>query len=184
MKRTAPILLVLGLLVVCCASAWPMAAEYNLKQPIIQQPAWPAGLADFLNNSKPIYAYWVNWSDYFFFSGDTDAFNAFLERYSRLQGTPLTVSIHIGPIKVGNLAHPDQRTIPCDWDVFAVPPMIPDGGIVKGRENERIVTVEVWLGGKVELRKIIVPKNVNLVDGGDIAKFIAEHEKAAKEGKP
>ncbi len=184
MKRLAILFAVAVLIGMCSASAWAMASEYNTTNPIVQQPDWPAGLADLLKDGKPVYAYWVNWMDHFYYAGDTDSLNAFLEKYSKLQGTPLTVSIHVGPAKVGKITTPGQKDMPYDWHVFITPPMIPDGGIVKGREHERIVTVELWLGGQVELRKIEAPNNIKVVDGNDIAKFISGIEGARKTSTP
>lgn len=184
MKRMMIALAVLGLIASCGASAWAMAAEYGPQHPIVQQPCWPTGLADMLKDAKPVYAFWVNSQDNFYFAGDADAFNAFLKSYSKLQGTPLTLSIHVGPGRIGKVSTPAKRDIAYDWHVFVVPPMIPDGGIVKGRENERIVTVELWLGGQVELRDVKVPDSIKVVDGGDIAKFISELEKAREKHKP
>jgi hypothetical protein len=185
MRQIILVLAILGLVVSCSASAWAMASEYGgPHSPIIQQSTWPAGLADLLNDGKPVYAYWVNWMDHFYYSGDTEAFNAFLEKYSKLQGTPLTLSIHVGPGRIGRISTPAKRDIAYDWHVFVVPPMIPDGGIVKGQEDVRIVTMELWLGGQVELRQVKAPDSVKVVDGGDIGQFIADLEKARKKANP
>lgn len=180
MRRVILTIAALIMLVSFSASAWARASEYGPLQPINQQPDWPVGLADLLKSGDRVYAYCVNWMDHFYYAGDADALNIFLEKYSKLKGTPLTLSIHVGPAKVGKISTPGQKDTAYDWHVFVTPPMIPDGGFVKGREHERIVTVELWLGGQVELKKVKVPDNVKVVDGGDIAEFIATTEKSRK----
>jgi len=77
---------VILLTLVCAIQAFCLAGEYDKGR--LGNKDWPAGLADLLNSRERVYAYWFNWFDYFYYSGDTDAFNAFLKQYSRFEVTP------------------------------------------------------------------------------------------------
>ena len=41
--------------------------------------------------------------------------------------------------------------------------------------------VEIWLGGKVTLDQLKVPSTVEVRSGGEIEKFVAEHEARRKQ---
>jgi hypothetical protein len=43
------------------------------------------------------------------------------------------------------------------------------------------ITVELWLGGQVDLSKVEVPLNLKVESGGEIEKFIAAHKLKGKQ---
>ncbi|MBP6965217.1 MAG: hypothetical protein KBC96_12515 [Armatimonadetes bacterium] len=158
-----------------CPPAFALASEYDLNQRIGQQPEWPGGVADLLNSQKPVYAYFVNLQDNFYYSGDAAAFNSFMERYSKLEAVPHTLVLHCGKGEVKAFMEP--KTHAFDWHVFVVPPMIPDGGLDKTSPYKRYVTVNLYLGCGIQLSEIKVPGNVTVKPGKEIDGFIRKHEK-------
>ena len=165
MKRFAIGITVLALFLACNIYAWAMASEYGPHQPIVQQPAWPVGLADVLKSQKPVYAYWVNFADYFFYSGDANAFNAFIERYLKVEDITYFVILHPGQGKQKRLM--EDTYVPFDWKVSVVPIMIPDGGMDKNNLHKRYVTIDLYVGGNVRFDKAKLPEGLLLKLGKD-----------------
>lgn len=170
------LLLVFGLAAVICTSALGLAGEIDVSRPVVQQTDWPAGVADLLNLQKPVYAFFVNSQDNFYYSGDAAAFNAFMEEYAKLEGIPHTLVLRCGKgevkDRIQNPAGSPLTTYAFDWYVFVVPPMIPDGGIAKDSPYQRYVTVNLYVGCNIRLDDIKVPANVKVVSGGEIENFI------------
>ena len=145
-------------------------------EPVHPQDEWPAGLAELLNREERVHGYWVNANDFFFFAGDTDAFNEFLERYATLKNTPLRLVLHPGVGMTGSVGV--GRDIPFEWRV-SVEKWHSDPS-----KAPTLVTMELWLGGLVQLKKIEVPLSVEVKSGGEIEAFIAEHKTKRKALKP
>ncbi len=169
------LLLIVGVSAIICPPAFALAGEYGPDHPIIQQTEWPSGLANLLGAWKPVYANWVNFQDNFYFSGDAATFNAFMEAYGKLEGISHTLVLHSGKGEVKDRIG-EPATYAFDWYVFVVPPMIPDGGIAKDHPYKRYVTVNLYLGCSIQLSEIKVPANVKVVSGGEIEKFIKQHQ--------
>lgn len=170
-------LALLALSVVVCPSVFGVARSYDLDRPILQADDWPLGVADLLNSQKPVHAYYVNFQDMFFYSGDSSAFNAFMERYGKLEGIPHTLVLHCGKAETRDKFQ-GERMQSYDWHVLVTPPRIPDGGIDKNSPYRYYVTVNLLLGGDVRLSEIKVPGNVTVKPGKEIDEFIKKHEKA------
>ncbi len=147
------VILLLGALLVMPGSA--RLSEHRSGIPVVAQPGWPAGLADLLNSPGRVYGYWMNGRDDFYYAGDTQAFNAFIAEYARLDGTAGTLTVHPGQ---GDEQRLKERNIRYDW-VVAV------GGRTRSGEDNR-ARVDVWLGGQIEGDKMRVPSNVK-VEGSD-----------------
>lgn len=154
----------LALSVVVCPSAFGLARSYDLSRPIPQDSDWPAGLANLLNSQKPVHAYYVNFQDMFFYSGDSSAFNAFIERYGRLEGIAHTLVLHCGKAETRDKFH-GEKMESYDWHVL----------VDKISQQEYLVTVHLFLGGSVKLSEIEVPVNVKVTSGGEIEEFIKKH---------
>jgi len=144
-------------------------------EPVHQQDEWPAGLAELLNREERVHGYWVNANDFFFFAGDTDAFNEFLEQYAALKNTPLRLALHPGVGMTGSLS--GEKNIPFEWRV-SVEKWHSDPS-----KAPTLVTMGLWLGGLVKLDKIKVPLNVEVKSGGEIERFVAEHSEHEARGK-
>jgi hypothetical protein len=181
--RTAVIAAVIaGVILTCCAYAFPMAAEYRSRT-MVQQPSWPEGLADLLNSQTLAYGYWVNSLDYFYYAGDTKAFNEFLERYAKLPMPQLigreatrTLVLHVGAAETKNF---DGKPVACDWLVKG------SNFGAFGPEGKALpagLELEVWVGCHVQLDQLKVPLNIELKSGGEIEKLIGNHQAAQRAG--
>jgi len=126
-----------------------------------QRLAWPRDLEDLLNRRWHVYGYWADWVDYFYFKGDAEAFNPFLEEYARLKDTPLKLVLHPGQGKAKRLGE-KEGTIPFDWQVTID---------CSGPKPE--VIVDMWIGGQVEFDKVKVPPKVEVKSRGAIDNSIS-----------
>lgn len=197
MKTTLACVLVLVLTACCTMVALAMAAEST--PPAVQQPNWPFGLADVLNSRKWVYAYWVNAIDHLYYSGDATAFNAFVDKFSRIGTVPkrdtitseppepgkvlpsettLRLLLRAGKGLTGNFDIPKDAKIPFDWKVET------NGWVSPGADTTIIPVLELWTGGKVKLAKVKVPLNIEVMADGtptrEVSNFIAAHEARRK----
>jgi hypothetical protein len=151
-------------------------------------PDWPAGLKELVSRQARVYGRHLDAPTFgrgyeqvsIYFAGDSEAFNGFIEEYARLKGTPLTVTLRAGRGTVSPLAV-EKRRIFFDWQVNISryrPPEAPDSP--EKTEPGWTVSVELWLGGNVELDKVNVPLNVDVKSDGEIEKFVAGHEAKRK----
>jgi len=175
MKGTIVFLAILLIILLYRAPAFAMGGDHP-PGPVHAQDGWPAGLLELLNRDERVNGIWVNANDFFYFAGDTEAFNECLEQYAALKNTPLRLTLHPGVGTTGSLG--DERNIPFEWEV----------SVMRWHEDPSevptLVTMELWLGGLVQLDKINVPINVEVKSGGEIAKFIAEHKAKRKKVTP
>jgi hypothetical protein len=176
--RTATLAVGLGLVsLLSCSAAFGLGREYAPGQPVMAQPDWPEGLVDLLNREGRVHGYMINANDWFFYAGDTDAFNEFLAQYAQLEGTPLILVLHVGQGKVTPW-HEDAEEIPFEWQVSVlrrgwterVPEAAEEG------ELACVALVDLWLGCFIELEKLEVPLNVTVKSGGEIEAFIEAHQ--------
>ena len=140
--------------------------------------AWPKGLSELANRKDRVHGYFVNFTDVFFYSGDTEALNDFLAAYGKLQGTTLEVVIHPGPMKARSPWDQKDRDLSVDWQLTtsSLGPSSRGNGI----EAKSTTRVDVWVGGKVKLDQLKVPENVKVRSGGEIEKFVERHAKESK----
>jgi hypothetical protein len=136
-----------------------------------------------LNCEGRVYGYWLNGSDFFYYQGDTEAFNAFVAKYARLKGSPLKLVLHGGRGKAGRLG--EGGTILYDWEAKVLwrrpqPSAPPDANPEKPRYD---VLVELWLGGGIKLNELGIPAEVKVESGGEIAKFVAAHRSTRQRSK-
>lgn len=196
--RTLFVALVTGLLMIGLASgAFAMAMEND--GAAIQQPNYPTGLADLLNSQSWVYSYWINSIDRYYYAGDAKAFNKFVLGYSKLGNQPKqellpngeTIAIHQDPpplrlvlrdggAKTGGWDVPKDATTPFDWRVEI------NGwsSSYAPGQNQSSPILELWTGGKVNLAKVNVPLNVEVIAEGtptpEIKSFITAHEAKRK----
>jgi hypothetical protein len=120
----------------------------------------------------PVHGFMVNWTDTFFYSGDTAAFNKFVEAYSKLENVELRVIIHVGAKKASSPWDKEERDIPADWSYH----VWRTGSTAKG-DKPAPAKVDVWLGSRIKLENLHIPANVEVVSGGEIEKFVGERKK-------
>lgn len=177
MRKTVASVVVVFVSLACCLGVLGLAMEYPAGQPVGWCPDWPEGLWGLLNREDRVHGFFVNANDFCFFSGDTSAFNEFLAQYAKLEGTPLTLVLHPGRGLAGS-PWDEKKTIPFEWQVNILrrgwDPRAPEA--TSPEDSEYVVTVELWLGGQVELKKVEVPLNVEVKSSGEIEQFIAAHE--------
>ena len=153
MKNFLIAIMVTAFILALCAWALSMATEYS-PGPIVHQPTWPAGLAGVLNSQDREYGYWVGFSaDHIFYSGNSAEFEAFIGQLSALRSTPLTLVLHDGPGLTGRPGDNSKRRFAFDWEVSVERDS-------EGRASQADITVDLWLGRRVSLRQINVPKCV------------------------
>ena len=118
-----------------------------------------------------VYGFWADWVDYYYFKGDAEAFNPFLEEYAKLKDTPLKLVLHPGQGKAKRLGE-KEGTLPFDWQVTVD---------CSGPKPE--VAVDLWVGGQVECNKVNVPGNVKVESGGETGKSIPTGEEERTQEK-
>jgi len=149
-----------------CPRAFALGGEHAPGQPV-SCSLWPAGLADVVNSTNRVYGYFLNADDYFFFSGGSAALNRFLAKCSSLEGTPVTVVLQSGPGKVAKF-HEKEPSVVYDWKLSTLnrADHRNEPG-VQGRPGlgKYVLMVEVHVGGRIPLRDLKVPGNVELKAG-------------------
>jgi hypothetical protein len=132
------------------------------------QPDWPAELVELLTCQDTVNGIWVNANDFYYYAGDTDTFNEILKQYAKLGNTPLRLVLHPGRGMSGSLG--DEADIPYEWQV----------GVMRWHDDPSeaplLVTMQLWLGGQVQLGSVKVPLNIEVESGGEIEEFIEIHE--------
>jgi len=134
-----------------------------------------------------VHGYFINANDFFFYVGDTDEFNQFLDQYAKLKKTALTLILQPGPGKTDFITR-DDKEITFDWKVNLycrgwAREAPPDP---TGKAGRYVIVLEVYPGAQVELNKIKVPLSVKVKSGvanDAFAKFIAAHEAKRKQAK-
>lgn len=104
-----------------------------------------------------------------YFRGGAQVFNRFLDQYSHLKIKSFFLTIHVGrPIVQGTFGVKPEKEIRYDWQYYR---WIPDD-----KDQLETVSVDIWIGGNIRLDEIKVPANIELRSGGEIEKFVADHE--------
>lgn len=175
MKRQA-VRLILGCIAMaaCCTVALALGASHPNDRPCSNKD-WPAGLSDIVNTKARVCGFFVNANDWFYFKGDTKAFNSVLAAYGKLKDTPLLLVLHPGR---GTAREPwdKGKGTPCEWSVEVIRRGWGAPEAKPGETGKYVVTLHLWLGGDVSLEELDVPLNVNVRSGTEIEKFVAEHE--------
>jgi hypothetical protein len=167
--------MVLVLLLVAAPTVFPMGAVHP-KGPITS-PQWPPILNELVNHKGRVYGYFYGRSEYFFFAGDTQAFNEFVARYAQLKDTSLTLTLRLQRGMAGAWWE-KEKTTSCDWYLTISRPPRAAAASADSATTATEVTVALclYLGGQVALRELKVPLNVEVRSGGAMERFIKEHE--------
>jgi hypothetical protein len=121
--RLAMTRLLLFALAVWCWG-FPTTAAHALgadhpKGPVAGNDQWPRGLKELVHRPDRVHGYWVNETDVFFYHGDSQQFNQFIDGYRQLQATTLRVVIHAGTQKARSPWDKADREIPVAWTLHA-----------------------------------------------------------------
>ncbi|MFO8013015.1 MAG: hypothetical protein R6X20_06880 [Phycisphaerae bacterium] len=156
------------------APALGMGADHPNDRPVSHEE-WPDGLAEIINTKARVCGFFINASDWFYFKGDTKAFNAVLAAYAKLKDTPLRLVLHPGRC-LGKAPWDKGKGTPCEWSIavtrrgWGAPKAKP------GETGNYVVTVNLWLGGDVALDGLDVPLNVDVASGREIETFVVHHQ--------
>jgi hypothetical protein len=166
-------------LVLATPEALGLGADHS-PGPLGPNPAWPRGFLELVNRAERAHGFFVNATDVFYYSGDTQALNQFLEAYARLPGASLKVIIHPG---AKNASSPwdkrdnRERNLPIQWSLRSVIGGDNEADVKAGRLS---TYVDLWLGSRIRLEDVRIPANVEAASGGEIERFVADRQKELK----
>ena len=176
-RITAAVVVLLSLAI--AAKCYALAGSHpSGKLPLVHSD-WPQELLDLVNSDGRVAGSWVNGADYFWYAGDTDAFNTFVKQYAELTQTPLSVVIHASRPSKRRAADKEPEF---DWSLVSVRrgwgvPLDP----ARPKDDPGyVVTVHVWLGHQIELERMQIPPNIDVSSGGEIETFIESRRASAK----
>lgn len=159
-------------------AAFALGGEHGKGDPKrpISSSAWPAGVTELVNRTDRIGGFWINQSDVFYYAGDAAAFNTFLARYAAVKAAPLRLVLQ----GWGGAPWHKELTVRYDWRL----------SLIGWRTFD--VQVAFPLDGRIPLKAITVPANVEIVYSGeksaDVERFLAEHRarqsKTKDRGRP
>ena len=174
MIRFFPLVLALLCWVFTITEAHAIGSDHP-KGSVASDYGWPAGVKELVNRQDRVHGYWINDTHVFFYNGDSKAFNQFMDGYSKLKNIALYVVIHPGTKTAGSPWDQAERDIPVVWSLHASTVPLDEFGVHNG--SGRFYTrVDVWLGSRVKLEELRIPASVEVASGGEIEKFIAEHQ--------
>jgi hypothetical protein len=202
-KKTIVLFSAAGILVALwVAPAFALMMESELSGADLGQLSdWLPGLERLVSYGGVVYGAHMDAPTFFrgletmhvFFRGDHEDFNGMLKEYARLgdslkryvesKEVQLIVTLHagrgnVGSTPVGTFAR--GKDIAFDWQIT----MTREGTLVPDREKRRyFVSVDLWVGGDVQLDKVEVPLRIGVKSGGEIEDFIAKHKEKQKEVK-
>lgn len=183
MKHTGAVLLAAAALLALQAPAWGIAViRYPAGRNVGPQPGWSSALIDLANTPGRVDGFGLMNGRYsFYFAGDAEAFARFFERYTKIEGTPLRLVLHAGRTDQTDPRSPKTtRKVAFDWQLRVVSHWKPRSGLVPRNYKPRIpppvASLEVYLGGQIGLDDLDVPLSVDVQSGGEIGRFVAEHQ--------
>lgn len=159
--KTLRFCLTISLLFILAAPAFPLAQAYEPGKPLTSQENWPAGIVDVLMSQTWAAAYWCNGFEYFYYMGDAAAFSKFLEQFAKVKDAELIVQISPG---VGYGVTVEGKQVPSDWSVTWSNWTSYPQTTATDLHPRRAVTIEVWVGGHVDLSKVVVPLNIRVTN--------------------
>jgi hypothetical protein len=173
MKCRVPVLLVV-LTLLLTPVAYGFREFFSADGPMALSGALPNELRGLLNNDARVSGTLGDFDTWTNYAGDAPKLNAFLKEYAKVPEVGLQVVLHPGRTKrkVGGT----KRTVHVDWTMHIAEnySIRPNAAAFKGKKG--LTTVDIWIGGQVELDKLQVPLNIDLISGGEIERFIKKHE--------
>ena len=143
------------------SSAFGLARVYS-DGPVTGVAGWPKGMQHLVNTAHRVFGFKHNEEDVFFYTGNAADFTSFLLEYSKIDPIQKHVLIiHGGP---GMAKLPwDKNGAPCDWELYGCRGMLRED--VKDPTSVSLMynlEVHFWTRGKIDLKQVTVPKNVEL----------------------
>ena len=148
-------------IVFTASSAFGLGGDYPNDQPALGNSEWPDGMKHLVNSAQRVHGFFAGAQDVFFYSGNGAEFAAFLLEYSKIDPIQKHVLIiHDGPGKA-------MAGVPCDWGLCGswatqamLHPKDPNASLLY------ILEVHFWTRGKIDLKQVTVPKNIELRTAG------------------
>jgi len=111
-----------------------------------------------------------------YYAGDTATLNEFLAAYSEVPDAGLRVVLHPGRRTLDMKRHDNtERVVGIDW-MLHVAENYPSRSNAASFEGRRVLTtVDVWLGGQIELKTLDVPAAVEVQSDGELERFVEQH---------
>jgi hypothetical protein len=170
----------------CAALAMYGISNHPKGEPAGGLSDWPEGLKELVNIDNRVDGY-VMYSDtligqpagcdaVFFFRGDAKAFAKFLDQYAKTKDTALRLVLHPGrclSTKPWADAKPDSDwslNVWCrTWHGIGETGKKP---VQKGYD----ITVDLYLGGNIDLKDLEVPLEIEVESSLDIERFVITHD--------
>ena len=157
------------------------------KGQVILPSNWPKELTELVNRKDWVYG--ISGGPYppmyrFYFVGDTQVFNGFVGQIAKLRGTPVELIIHPGPGVTSYSVHQDSTVVRDDKVLYDWELVVPED---LERRDQRValspprVTINLYLGGGIDLRKVVVPLCIEVKSSGEIERFVADHQTKRKQ---
>lgn len=181
MKRRVLVLLVV-LMSLLAPVAHGFREFYGADAPMGLSSGLPKELRGLLNNDARVSGTVGNFDTWANYAGDTGKLNAFLQDYAEVPEVGLQVVLHPGRAKRKvMLRDGTEQRVDVDWTMHIAENWSghPNASVFKGKKG--LTTVEIWVGGQVELDNLEVPVNLKVVSGGEIERFIKKHEEKRRE---
>lgn len=155
LKFAASVILALSLTV---TSASALGGDYQNGQKVLHD-AWPHGMSDLVNSPQRVGGYFVNAEDIFFFAGNQDQFDKFLDDYVKLQGlTGYSVFIHEGE-GIAKAPWDKSDGVKCDWMLRGC---MSDCGAGQDSPNGYVLELHIWDGGQIRVEDSKLMKSIEL----------------------
>jgi len=161
-------------LAAAASPALALGASHPNDRPV-SHDEWPKGLAEIINTKARVCGFFVNANDWFYFKGDTKAFNKALAAYGKMKETPLKLVLHPGRCMAREPWDKDKAT-PCEWSFAVIRRGWGAPEAKPGDSGQYVVTLNLWLGGDVTLEDLDVPLAVDVESGREIEKFVVDHQ--------
>lgn len=115
-----------------------------------------------------IHGFWVNDETVKFYQGDTNQLNKDLKEFSNhvFPYSSITVILHSGTKRAWSPWDKKPREEFSDWSIHT---FLPDAPKAKSGLE---VKFDVWIGNKIDLDKLMIPKECKVVSGNEIDNFI------------
>ena len=162
------------------------------------QQFWPEGLRELVRQpgfivgkttSAPTWGHGME-TAVLYYSSDAAVLNAFLKGYAQLDAPPLVIYLRPEAPEGVEFARvtsaPGERlrsvkeTKNCNWNIIVSGSVRPEakwnGAVLTPAGWDVHVSVNVWLGGSMDLEQLEIPPGMKLIAAGKIAAFIRRYE--------
>lgn len=119
-------------------------------------------------------------------AGDTTKLNSFLEDFAKVPRVRRKVVLHPGKKaqKYPPFSGPVEVVLDVDWLLYV---KVKIGGRPEESspvEPNTSISVDIWLGGQIELKKLEIPKDLEVVSSNEIEGFVEKHKKEQQDDNP